>query len=325
MDRRAFLAGAVALAEPHVAQAQPAGKVWRIGILGATPPTAPGGHLWRAFLDALRELGYAEGRNIVLEQRYGGNQERLAALVDDLVRLKVDVIVAGATPAADAAARATTTIPIVMTNHSDPVGSGLVASLAQPGRNVTGLSIINPELSGKRLEILREALPRAGTIAVLWNPVSPVHARMLDETDAAARALGIRAERLAARGHDDYEGAFAAMARMRAQALVVLGDLTFWRHRARLAELAIARRMPAIFAQREHVEAGGLLSYGPDLRDSYRRAAVYVDRILKGAKPADLPVEQPTKFELMINLKTAKALALTIPQSLLLRADQVIE
>ncbi|HJW76135.1 MAG TPA: ABC transporter substrate-binding protein [Thermoleophilia bacterium] len=207
----------------------------------------------------------------------------------------------------------------------DPVGSGLVASLSRPGGNITGLSIINPELTGKRLELLRQIAPAAARVAVLWNPTSEVHSRMVKEAETAAAALGLQLRRAQARGHEDYEGAFSAIVGGRAEAVLGLGDLTFWRHRGRLAELAAKHRLPAMFAQREHVEAGGLMSYGPDLRDNYRRAALYVDKILKGTRPADLPVEQPTKFELLITLKTAKTLGLTIPPSLLLRADRVIE
>ena len=267
-----------------------------------------------------------EGQNVVIEGRYSeGRAERLPELAAALVRLKVDVIVAGATPPVHAAQAATASIPIVMPNHSDPVGSGLVASLARPGGNITGLSIINPELTGKRLELLRQIVPGASRVAVLWNPTSEVHPRMVKEAETAAAALGLQLRRAQARGHEDYEGAFSAIVGSRAEAVLVLGDLTFWIHRGRLAELAAKHRLPAMFAQREHVEAGGLISYGPDLRDNYRRAALYVDKILKGAKPTDLPVEQPTKFELIINLKTVKALGLKIPPPVLMRADEVIE
>jgi len=318
--------GFVLLAMPLAAEAQPAGKVYRIGLLGTSPPGTPGWRLWEAFLQGLRELGYVEGQNLRIEGRYSeGRDERLPDLAADLVRLGVDVIVAGATQPAHAAQRATTTIPIVMPNHSDPVGSGLVASLARPGGNVTGLSILNPELTGKRVELLKQALPRVVRVAVLWNPSSQAHPQMLSETEAAARALGLQLHRLQARGRDDYAGAFSAMTKERAEALLVLGDQMFWFHRARIAELAATSRLPTMFAQKEHVEAGGLMSYGPDLRDNYRRAATYVDKILKGAKPADFPIEQPTKFELVINLKTAKVLGLKIPPSLLARVDQVLE
>ena len=311
---------------PLAADAQQTGKVYRIGLLGASPPTNPGWRLWEGLVQRLRELGYVEGQNIVIEGRYSeGRDERFPDLAADLVRLKVDVIVAGATQPVHAAQRATTTIPIVMTNHSDPVGSGLVASLARPGGNITGLTSITQELTAKRLELLKEAVPGVVRVAVLWNPTNQTHPGMLSDTEAAARALGVKLEIVEARNPDQFDSVFSAMSKARAEALLVLSDVTFWFHRTRIAELAAKSRLPATFGQREHVEAGGLMSYGPDLRDNYRRAATYVDKILKGAKPADLPVEQPTRFELLINLKTARALGLTIPQSILIRADQVIQ
>jgi putative ABC transport system substrate-binding protein len=311
---------------PFTGLAQEAGKVYRIGILATTPRTTPGARLLEAFLQGLRELGYVEGQNIVVEGRYSeGRDERLPELAAELVRLNVDVIVAGATQPVHAAARATTTIPIVMPNHSDPVGSGLVSSLARPGGNITGLSILNPELVGKQLELLREAVPRVARVAVLWNPTHQAHPSMLSEADRAARALGVRLQRLPVQSQADYEGSFAAMTRERADAVLVLGDQTFWFHRERIAELAARSRLPAVFVQREHAEAGGLMAYGADLRDNYRRAATYVAKILKGAKPGDLPIEQPTKFVMVINLRAAKVLGLTIPQSVLMRADEIIQ
>jgi len=315
------------IATPLLASAQQAGKVYRLGFLGGARSDTPGGErLWEALLEGLREFGYVEGQNIVVERRYAeGREERLPALAADLVTVKVDVIVAAATQPVHAARRATTTIPIVMPNHSDPVGSGLVASFARPGGNVTGLSIINPELTGKRLELLKQALPTITRVAVLSNPTHQVHPSMLNEVDVAARVLGLQIRRLQAQGLSDYERAFSAMTRERAEAVLVLGDITFWLHRARIAELAANRRLPTMFSQREHVEAGGLMSYGADLADNYRRSASYVAKILKGANPADLPIEQPIKFELVINLKTAKALSLTIPSSVLARANQVLE
>jgi putative ABC transport system substrate-binding protein len=331
-NRRAtyLLSLALALAPvfcPLGGEAQRAEKVSRVGILAASPPGSPG---WRyggeVLLQTLRELGYVEGRNLAVEGRYSeGRDERLPELAADLVRLKVDVIVAISTTPVHAARGATMTIPIVMTNHGDPVGSGLVVSLGRPGGNVTGLSMQHPELSGKRLQLLKAALPRLSRVAVLSNPANQVHPSMQSETDAAAQSLGLHVQRVSARGPADYDTAFAAIARERAEAVVVLGDLSFFGQRTKLAELAVRYRMPTMFAQREHVTAGGLLSYGVDLIDSVRRAATHVDRILRGASPADLPVEQPTKFDLVVNIKTAKALGLTIPQSLLLRADQVIE
>jgi ABC-type uncharacterized transport system substrate-binding protein len=243
-----------------------------------------------------------------------------------LVRLNVDVIVAGATTAVHAARNATATIPIVMTNHSDPVGSGLVASLARPSGNVTGRSVIQTDLSGKRVELLKQTISRLTRVAVLWNPASPVHPTMLDETATAAQALGLQVQRAPARGLEDYDSAFRAIAKERAEALIVLaGDLPFFFHRARINELASRHRLPTMYGTREQVESGGLMSYGPDLSETYRGAATYVHRILVGANPGDLPIEQPTKFELVINLKTAKALGLTIPQSVLSRADEVIQ
>jgi putative ABC transport system substrate-binding protein len=283
-------------------------------------------HLWEAFLQAMKERGYVEGQTIMVEGRYSeGHDERLPALAAELIRLNVDVIVAGATQPAEAAKRATATIPIVMPNHSDPVATGIVASLSRPGGNATGLSIQNPELTGKRLELLKEALLTVSHVAVLWNPTHEAHPRMLTEAEAASRGLRLRLFRVSARGVAHYEGAFAAMRSERVDALLVLGDVNFWRDRVQIAALAITNRLPAMFAQREHVEAGGLMNYGPDLRDSYRRAAGYVDRILRGAKPGDLPIEQPTKFEFAVNLKTARTLGLTIPRSVFMRADELIQ
>ncbi len=266
------------------------------------------------------------GQTIVIEGRYSeGHDERLPNLAAELVRLKVDVIVAGATQPAKAAKRATATIPIVMPNHSDPVATGIAASLSRPGGNATGLSIQNPELTGKRLELLKEAVSKISHVAVLWNPTHEAHPLMLSEAEAAARALRLRQFQVSARGVADYERAFSAMRREGVDALLVLGDVTFWRDRGQIAALAQKNRLPTMFAQREHVEAGGLMHYGPDLRDSYRRAAAYVDRILRGAKPGDLPIEQPTQFQFAVNLKTARALGLNIPPSVLRRADEVIQ
>jgi len=308
--------------------AQSAGKVWRIGILSNVPLTDPeGARLWGAFIQGLRDLGYVEGQNITIEHRSSeGKFERLPDLAAELVRLKVDVIVTPALHNALAAKQATRTIPIVMASSGDPVGSGLVASLARPGGNVTGLSALGFEIVGKQLELLKEIVPRVSRVAVLGNPTSQeVYPLWLGQVKVAARSLGVQLQILEARGPDDFEKAFAAMTRERAGALFVLGDGMFLLHRTRIAELAAKHRLPAMYPVRGFVDAGGLIVYGPSPRDNFRRAATYVDRILKGAKPADLPVEQPTKFELVINLKTATALGLTIPQSLLIRADQVIE
>ncbi len=319
----------VLLAAPLAADAQQqTGKVYRIGILGNVPLTDPeGARLWGAFIQGLRELGYVEGQNITIEHRSSeGKYERLPALAADLVRLKVDVIVAPATQGPLAAKQATRTIPIVMTSGGDPVGSGLVASLARPGGNITGLSFVAfPEIVGKQLELLKETVPQVSRVAVLWNPANPTNRLLLGEAKVAARSLAVQLQTLEARGPDDFERAFAAMTRERAGALLVLGDGMLILHRTRIADLAAKSRLPAMYGSRENVNAGGLMSYSPSLQDSFRRAATYVDKILKGAKPADLPVEQPTKFELVINLKTARALGLTIPPSVLVRADQVIE
>jgi putative tryptophan/tyrosine transport system substrate-binding protein len=316
----------LALLSAPVVEAQSGSKVYRIGLLGSSPPTSGSSHLWEAFLQAMRERGYVDGQTILIEGRYSeGHDDRLPGLAAELVRLKVDVIVAGATQPAEAAKRATATIPIVMPNHSDPVATGIVASLSRPGGNATGLSIQNPELTGKRLALLKEAVSKASHVAVLWSPTHNAHPRMLSDARMAARELGIRVLQLSARGAADFAGAFSAMRTERVDALLVLGDLNFWRDRVQIAALAAKNRLPTMFAQREHVEAGGLMHYGPDLRDSYRRAADYVDKILRGAKPGDLPIAQPTKFELSINLKTARVLGLNLPASLLIQADEVIQ
>ena len=329
ITRRVFvgaLAGGI-VAAPLAAEAQQAGKVYRIGILANVPLTdSQGARLWGAFIQGLRELGYVEGKNITIEWRFSeGKYERLPELAADLARLKVDVIVAPATQNVAVAKQATGTIPIVMTGSGDPVGSGLVVSLARPGGNVTGLSVLAPEIVGKQLELLKEIVPKVSRVAVLWNPTNTSHPLLLREAKVAARSLGVQLHILEARGPEEVESAFATMTRERAGALLVPTDGMFLLHRARIAELAAKHRLPAMYGLREFVDAGGLMVYGASLRDSFRRAATYVDKILKGAKPGDLPVEQPTKFELIINLKTAKALGLTIPQSLLLRADEVIQ
>ncbi len=315
------------LVAPLAAGAEQPGKVFRIGILGNIPLADPeGARLWGAFIQGLRDLGYVEGQNITIEHRYSeGKYERLPDLAADLVRLKVDVIVAPATNPVFAAKQATRTIPIVMTGSGDAVGSGLVASLARPGGNVTGLSTLAPEIVGKQLELLKEIVPRVSRVAVLSNPTNQAYPLLLGEAKVAARSLGVQLQLLEARRPDDFERAFVAMTRERAGALLVLGDGMFLLHPTWIADLAAKSRLPAMYLRREFVEAGGLIAYAPSLRDSFRRAATYVDKILKGAKPADLPVEQPTKFELVINLKTAKALGLTIPQSVLIRADEVIQ
>ncbi len=315
------------LSVPLAVDAQRPGKVPRIGFLSAgSPSDLVRQRGFEAFRQGLRELGYVEAQNIALESRWAeGKWERLPGLTAEFVRLKVDVIVTGTSPEVQAAKEATKTIPIVMAYVIDPVATGFVVTLARPGGNVTGLSMMAPELVGKQLELLKEVVPKVSRVALLWNPANPGNAPQLREAEVAARALGVRLQPLDVRGPTDFDRAFAAMARERAGALLVLVDLMLVSHRTQIAELAAKRRLPAVYGLSEYVEAGGLIAYGANRRDSYRRAATYVDKILKGAKPADLPVEQPSKFELVINFKTAKALDLTIPQSLLIRADEVIQ
>ncbi len=307
---------------PLSVNAQQATKVPRIGFLLVT--ASP--HWEEAFRQGLRDLGWVEGQNIAIEYRWAeGKLERLPDLAAELVRLKVDVLVAETTPAALAAKNVTKTIPIVFVRVSDPVGSGLVASLARPGGNVTGPTSITLELSGKRLELLKEALPGILRVAVLWNPTNPASAPMLKETQVAAGALNLQLQILEARDRNELERAFSALARNPADALTMVPESFFYGQRTRIVDFAARRRLPVMGWAREFVDAGALMSYGPSLSDIWRRAATYVDKILKGGKPADLPVEQPTRFELVINLKTAKALGLTIPQSILIRADHVIQ
>jgi putative ABC transport system substrate-binding protein len=330
IERRTFIGGLLLtlLSAPLAARAQQAGKVDRIGYL--TPSLAAGPHLPEAFRQGLSDLGYIEGRNLVIEYRDAeGKPERLPALAAELVALKVNVIVAGGgNLAALAAKQATRSLPVVFAVASDPVASGLVTSLARPGGNVTGLSNLTQELLGKRLEQLKQAVPGVSRFAVLWQPGPYSERRAKDtlkEAEVAARALGVRLQFVEARGPADFDRAFSDMTRARAGALTVLGGPMFHTERRRLVDLAAKNRLPAVYPTREYVDAGGLMAYGANLADLFRRAATYVDKILKGANPAGLPVEQPTKFELVINLKTAKALGLTIPQSLLLRADEVIQ
>jgi len=314
------------LAAPLVAEAQPPAKVFRIGLLAGSSPTSPAAsHLWEGFFQGLRDLGYVEGRNVVIESRhYGDSIDRLPALAAELVQLPVDVIVATSSPAALAAKNATRTIPIVFATAFDPVGT-LVASIARPGGNVTGLSLLAPEIVARQLQLLKEAVPKVSRVAVLSNPANPYTALMVKETEAAARSLGVRVHLLGVRGADAFDSAFSAIAKERPDALFVLFDPQLLAQRARIAEFASENRLPAMYPHREYAETGGLMAYGADLRDNFRRAATYVDKILKGAKPANLPVEQPTKFQLVINLKTAKALGLAIPPSVLARADEVIQ
>jgi putative ABC transport system substrate-binding protein len=299
----------------------------RIGYLVTNLVANP--HVHEAFRQGLRDLGYVEGRNVVIEYRSAEDKlERLPALAAELVALKVDVIVAGAPPAALAAKQATQTLPIVFAAVADAVTSGLVTSLARPGGNLTGLSFLGPELIGKRLEQLKQAVPGVSRVAVLWQPGAlpeRTEKDILKEIEVAARALEVRPQFVEARGPADFDRAFSDMTKARAEALTVWSTPMFVNERRRLVDLAAKNRLLAVYPWREFVDAGGLMAYGPDLADLFRRAPTYVDRILNGAKPGDLPIEQPTKFELVINLKTAKALGLTIPPSLLQRADQVIE
>ena len=326
VTRLALALAASILAASLAAEAQLAAYMPRIGYLQGSVAANP--QLREGFLQGLRDLGYVEGRNVVIEYRDAEGQfDRFPALAADLVARKVDVIMATSTPSALAAKRATRSIPIVFA-AADPVASGLVTSLARPGGNVTGLAGLVPDLAGKRLELLKQIVPGVSRIAVLWHPGGfdeGADKEMLKEADIAARALGIRLQVVEARGPDDFERAFSDMSRARAGAVTVQSTSIFLMEKRRLVGLAARNRLPAIYLLREFVDAGGLVSYGPNFADMCRRAATYVDKILKGAKPGDLPVEQPTKFELVINLKTAKALGLTIPPSLLQRADQVIE
>ena len=328
ITRRVFL-GILACglpATPRAAGAQPAGKAPRIGWLGG--PTRESAQAFvQPFQQGLKDLGWVEGQNILIEWRFaGGRAERLPGLAAELVRLRVDLIVTPSTPTALAAKNATKTIPIVTVGVGDPVELGFVASLARPGGNVTGLtSTVGHEIAGKQLELLKETVPKVSRMAVLWNPTTPGNALALREAEIAAGELGVKLQVLEARSLNDFESAFAAMTGTRAGALLVLGDVMFTTHRRRLADLAAKSRLPAMYGTRQFVDEGGLVSYGANVLDNFRRAAVYVDKILKGVKPSDLPIERPTKFELVINLKTARALGLTIPPALLLRVDQVID
>jgi putative ABC transport system substrate-binding protein len=329
VQRRDFLIAAGALlAAPLAADAQQAAKIARIGYLA--PNLDASTRLKAAFRQGLSDLGYVEDRNVVIEYRSAeGKSERLPALAAELVALKVDVIVThGGTLAALAAQQATKTLPIVVVSVGDPVTSGLVASLARPGGNITGLSLLFPELVGKCLEQLKQAVPGVSRVAILSQPGAVperTEKDILNGAEVTARALGIRLQVVEARGPQDFDRAFSDMTNARAGALTVLSTPMFASERRRIVDLAAKNRLPTTFSFREYVDAGGLMSYGPNLADLSRRATTYVDKILKGAKPADLPVEQPTKFELVINLKAASALGITIPQSVLGRADEVIQ
>jgi putative tryptophan/tyrosine transport system substrate-binding protein len=306
------------------AEGQQPAKISRIGWLAAGSPSgvAP---LTDAFRQGLRQLGYVEGKNIVIEFRYAeGKFDRLPDLAAEIVHLKVDVIVVANPEAIDAAKRATTTIPIVMVGPGDPVGSGLVISLARPGGNITGLSMISPDLAGKRVELLKEAAPKIARVGVLWDALVPDNTLDFETTQLAARALGLKLQSLEVRSPEDLEGAFSTTAKQRLDALVVIGGGVINSHQKRILAFEVRNRLPAIYETVRSAEAGGLMAYGVNFTDLFRRAATYVDKILKGRKPADLPVEQPTKFEFVINLKTAKQIGLTIPPNVLARADKVI-
>jgi putative ABC transport system substrate-binding protein len=322
MKRRVFLtvlAGTAAW--PLVARAQQSGKIWRIGFIA---------HRYEKFYDplfqGLRELGYTEGQNLIVERRYAeGHAERFQDFAAEMVRLKVDAVIVVTTPAAFAVRNATTTIPIIHLAAIDPVGTGLIASLAHPGGNITGLAVLNAETSAKRLELLREVVPALSRGAVLWNAANPANALAWKETEGAGRALGVALQSVEVRDSKDFEGAFAAIAEQHADILLVLQDALTLDYRKEIIGFTLKERLPSMFVGKEFVEEGGLMSYGDRLPERYRRAAGIVDRILKGTKPADIPVEQPTTFELVVNLKTAKAIGLALPPTFLARADQVIE
>jgi len=327
MDRRSFVntaAGAL-LVRAVPAYAQPATKIPRIGVLHpGTPASAP--QSVEAFRQGLREHGYEEGKNIVVEHRYTESRlERVAEIASEFVRLKVDVIVTSLDVATAAVKQQTQTIPIVMAISIDPVATGFVSSLAHPGGNVTGLSTMSPELAAKRLELLREAVPGLSRVAIMWNTNVPGNLLEYKQAGDAARSMRLQLQSAEVSSVDDFERAFSALKTGGAQALIVAGSGLTSTNARQIANLAMKHRLPSMVSSRDRVDAGGLIAYGPNLAELWRRSATYVDKILKGAKPGDLPIEQPSKFELIINVKTAKALGLTLPQSLLLRADEVIQ
>lgn len=327
MDRRRFIGFAAAtwLAGPLRAGAQSNAHVYRIGFLGNST-AALEANLVGPFRDGLRDLGYVEGRNITIEYRWAeGNYKRFPKLVDELLAAGVEIIVTAGTPAAQAVERATRTVPLVMVAVGDPVGTHLVASLARPGGNATGLTSIAPDLEGKRLELLTQVTPALSRVAVLWNPDNAFHVGAERQVHDAAAVLRLDVVSVPVRTAADFDRAFDAIASARADAMTVLADRVFLHNRVRIVEFAARRRLPAVYPYRELVDAGGLMSFGPDYSDMHRRAATYVDRILKGAKPADLPIEQPKQFELVINLRTARALGIAVPTPLLLRASDLIE
>src|SRR5262245_43911818 len=325
--RREFitLLGGAAVAWPITARAQQAGKVYLIGFLSAGAQVRSPNH-WSIFVNGLRELGWIEGKNIVFERRYADNRlDRLPELATELVRLDVDVIVTVGTLAPLAAKRATNSIPIVMINAGDPVGSGLVASLARPGGNVTGMSLMAPDLDGKRLELLKETLARLSHVAIIWNAANPRSALGFHETQGAAKKLTVEIQSLEVRSPGDFDRALATALRNRVDALVIVEDPLTFNHLNKVAEFCTNNRLAAIYGLREFADAGGLMTYGASNADLFRRSVEFVDKILRGFKPSDLPVQQPTKFEFVLNLKAAKALGLEVPPSLLARADEVIE
>ncbi len=325
LDRRAFiaLAGGGVLAIPLTVGAQPAGKVYRVALLVHGGPAVSG--LVQVFRNSLRDFGYVEGRNLQLEVRLVERHEALPDAAAELVRLGMDVIAAGTTLPGLAAKRATSTIPIVLIASADPVHAGLVASLARPGGNVTGNAALTPELSGKQLELLREAMPRLSRVSVLWNSANPANTPVMRETVIVTTRLGMKLDLVDLRAPDQIEDALAAVVRHRADALLIMPESAFFAHATRINEVAIKHRFPTIALIREFTQRGSLMSYGPSIPDLVKRSATFIDKILKGANPADLPIEQPTKFELVINMKTAKALGLTIPEPLLVRADELIQ
>ena len=321
ISRRTLIGGALGMFLVPFAHAQQATRVVRVGLFANTPEPE-----WAAFRKTLREHGWIEGQNLVLEERWMmGDARRAGELAANLVGLNPDVLVASSSTQTEALRGLTRTIPIVFLLHADPVGSGHVASLARPGGNITGVSQLMTDVSAKMFQVLHEAVPRARRIGVLWNPTTPSHPPALRVIESSAQQLGLHPVMVGAKAAEDLAAAFATMVRERVDALLVLASPLTFRERGRLAELCLAHRLPAIFGFRQNVEAGGLLSYGVDIQDQIARAAVYVDRVLRGAKPAELPVEQATKFELMINMKTASALGLTMPQAVLLRADKLIQ
>ena len=319
-SRRTVICGALGVLLARFAYAQQPPKVARVGLFGNTP-----GPQWEAFRKTLREQGWVEGRNLVIEERWMmGDAARAADLARNLVALNPDVLVASSSTQVEALRGVTTTIPMIFVAHADPVGAGHVASLARPGGNITGLSQLLTDVSAKMFQVLHEAVPRATRIGVLWNPTALTHPPALKVVESSAQQLGVRAVLVAAKSAEELPAAFASLTRERAEAVLVIPSPLTFAERASLAELCLANRLPAMFGFRQNVEAGGLLSYGVDVQDMIARTAVYVDRVLKGAKPADLPVEQASKFELVINTKTASALGLTVPQAVLMRADKLI-